>query len=739
MTYPIDLYELLPAVHRREDAGLAHPLEALLDIISTEAGHLQRDIASLWDDFFIETALEWVIPYIADLVGSTPLHPVTGSWRADVAGTISYRRRKGTLVMLEELAAAVTGWAARVVPFFEELEWAQHLDHLRRSPASAAGRLDRVGTVNIGNVDAMDRLGDPFDDVVRSVDIRPFGAGRGRHNIKKIGFFLWRLRSNPLTGVEPVPAAGHPHGYHLSPLGNSAPIFTNDRRQPGVRPTEIDTPGPIRRLALLTDVEAAAAAAQAAAAESAANGGSAAEQAAAAAKAGAASRFYGADTERSLVVAIGNPTGALADQAIPAFRVTVCNLSTWRLPPAGKDVAIDPLLGRMTLAPSAEPGGGEAVRIGYCYGFSGGPGADLGGGPYDREPSTAGRVPPGSVDGTFRRVVASVDPGTGPWSSSVGGAIADWLLMSPPPERAVVEIIDSGTYHEGGLDIPLPRDAALEIRSADRQRPVLDVTGLTVHGAGGGTLRLDGVAVVGSPLRIGDGVTGVTIRHATLVPGRSFDPEGVAKHPSAASITATTGASGCPVTLTNAIVGPIRLPAEGWSLIVSDSIIDSPAGETAIGGTADDHGPTCDLRRVTVLGDVRVRSILYASDVLFLDRVEVQRTQTGCIRFSYVRDTATTPRRYRCQPDLALADTTTAQRAAIRSRLRPRFTSRRYGQPGYGQLAVDAAAEIKTGGALESEMGAFSHALEAQRVANLQIRLDEYLPAGLEPGVIFAT
>ena len=392
MTYPIDLYELMPAVHRREDAGLAYPLEALLGIISTEAGHLQRDIAGLWDDFFIETAAEWAIPYIADLVGSTPLYPVTGSWRADVAGTISYRRRKGTLVMLEELAAAVTGWGARVVPFFEELEWAQHLDHLRRKPATAPGRLDRVGTVNIGNVDAMDRLGGPFDNVVRSVDIRPFGAGRGRHNIKKIGFFLWRLRSNPLIGVEPVPVTGHPHGYHLSPLGNSAPIFTNDRRQRGARPTEIDLPVPIRRLALLLDVEAAAAAGQAAAAESAANGQTAAEQAAAAAAAGAASRYYGPDTERSLVVAVGRSVGILADQAIPASRVTVCNLSTWRLPQAGKDVAIDPLLGRMTLAPSAEPGGGETVRIGYHYGFSGGPGADLGGGPYDREPPTAGRL-----------------------------------------------------------------------------------------------------------------------------------------------------------------------------------------------------------------------------------------------------------------------------------------------------------------------------------------------------------
>jgi hypothetical protein len=142
---------------------------------------------------------------------------------------------------------------------------------------------------------------------------------------------------------------------------------------------------------------------------------------------------------------------------------------------------------------------------------------------------------------------------------------------------------------------------------------------------------------------------------------------------------------------------------------------------------------------VTVLGDVRVRSIGYASDVLFLDRVEVERTQAGCIRFSYVDDGATTPRRYRCQPDLALADASTGARAGILSRIRPRFTSRSYGQPGYGQLVADAAAELKTGAEGETEMGAFNRVLEPQRIANLRIRLDEYLPAGLEPGLIFAT
>jgi hypothetical protein len=706
MTYPIDVYQLLPAVYRREDAGLSHPLEALLGIISTEAGHLQQDIAGLWDDFFVETAEDWVIPYLADLVGSTPLHPVTGSWRTDVAGTISYRRRKGALEMLEELAGDVTGWGARVVPFFEDLGWTQHLDHLRRANPPTGGRVGRVGTVDLGALDALDRLGGPFDDIVKSVDIRPFGEGRGRHNIKKIGFFLWRLRSYPLVGVTARAVQGHEQAYHLSPLGNTAPLFTAHVHGSS-RPSERDLPGPIRRLALHSDLEAAI---------------------------GAESHYYGTAGDRSVVIAVGPVEGAIVDQALPASRVSVCDLSTWRLPPAGKDAAIDPYLGRLTLATA--PASEEIVRVSYCYGFGGAPGAELGGGPYDREPPVS---PARLADETsFVREVTSAGDGSGE-SPSVKGAIADWQLADPRPGRAVIRIVDSATYSEGDLDIVLPLDATLEIRSADTQRPVLDVTRLTVRGSGGGTLVLDGIVVMGEALRIGPGVSQVVIRHATLVPGRSFDSEGLAEHAEAASVLATSDADGCRVALANAIVGPVLLPAEGWSLRAADSIIDSPADETAVGGPDGDHGPTCDLRHVTVLGDVRVRSVAYASDVLFAGSVEAERTQTGCVRFSYVGEAPTAPHRYRCQPDLALADAAPATRATILSRLRPRFTSRDYGRPGYGQLAVDAAAELTSGGEGETEMGAFNQVLEARRIANLQIRLEEYLPAGLEPGLIFAT
>jgi hypothetical protein len=121
MSAPIDLYTLLPEVYRREDARRGFPLKALLAIISEQANVVREDIDRLWDNFFVETADEWVLPYIGDLVGNTPIHNAVGGRRADIAKTIYYRLRKGTLPMLEELVRDVTGWSVHAVAFFDIL------------------------------------------------------------------------------------------------------------------------------------------------------------------------------------------------------------------------------------------------------------------------------------------------------------------------------------------------------------------------------------------------------------------------------------------------------------------------------------------------------------------------------------------------------------------------------------------------------------------------------------------
>ena len=78
-----------------------------------------------------------------------------------------------------------------------------------------------------------------------------------------------------------------------------------------------------------------------------------------------------------------------------------------------------------------------------------------------------------------------------------------------------------------------------------------------------------------------------------------------------------------------------------------------------------------------------------------------------------------------------------ASRAA--ERVRPQFNSVRYGTPTYAQLTATCAPEITRGADDESEMGAFHDLFQPQRAADLRVRLNEYMPADMAAGVIYAS
>ena len=149
-----------------------------------------------------------------------------------------------------------------------------------------------------------------------------------------------------------------------------------------------------------------------------------------------------------------------------------------------------------------------------------------------------------------------------------------------------------------------------------------------------------------------------------------------------------------------------------------------------------------------------MRQIDLATETIFDGHVELQRTQIGCIRFSYVTPLSRAPRRYRCQPDLAerkaIADEearvgpltpaqTQAVRDLVRLRVKPEYTAEAYGLPAYLQLSLRGADEISKGAEDGSEMGVYCHLKQPQREANLRVRIREYLPFGLEYGVICVT
>ena len=717
------LYQLLPVTYRIRDAEQGQPLRALLGIISDELAQVEADITGLYENWFIETSDEWVVPYIGDLLGVRGLNTLQNtafSQRAYVANTLFYRRRKGTATVLETLAGDVTGWPAHVVEFFELLQTTQYLNHLRLFNS----------TPDLRDTNRLNLLDTPFDSLPHTVDVRHINNQRGKHNICNIGVFLWRLQNYPLlNAVARQSEAPHAYGYHFSPLGNPAPLFNLPTPSPLSSPhgawrhggSEGGVPAPIRLLDFHLDLK------------------SYQQDYGVSSNPPENSRYYG--PQRSLqIVRDGAP--------VPPGEVMCKNLGDWARPPAGK-VAVDVTRGRITFATGEEPA--ESLVVSYNYGFS----ADIGGGPYDRRE----RITVVGAQGLAPLPVQEFPVGAGKTYATLADALSDWAGAGKPP--AVIRIYDSLAY-AANLTIDLPANGMLVIDCENEERPTLvNASPLTITCAATtaeetAAFTLGGLLVEGS-LEV-SGKLNLTISDSTLVPGISLDENGYPEQPDQASLLVTgTDVVDMSIDISRCILGPLELPEACRGLAIRDSIVDAPLAQdadeparAAVAAAADgaDPGPVLTLERVTVFGEVHVKQIDLASEVIFVHPVTADRRQAGCVRFSYIAEGSQTPRRYHCQPDLAIAarekelDVTSLpadEYQKVVMRMRPQFSSQRYGQPAYAQLSIPCADEIKTGAEDGSEMGAFCMLQQPQRLANLQVALDEYLRFGLEAGIFFVT
>src|SRR5689334_6039450 len=127
--YQAKLWRLLPAIYRAMDGpdDAPGPLRSLVDRIGAESATVRRSIDRLWENQSIETCDDWVVPYIGDLLATRLVSCLDArAQRLDVAKTIYYRRRSGTLGVLEELAADIAGRDARAVEFFRRLARTRH-------------------------------------------------------------------------------------------------------------------------------------------------------------------------------------------------------------------------------------------------------------------------------------------------------------------------------------------------------------------------------------------------------------------------------------------------------------------------------------------------------------------------------------------------------------------------------------------------------------------------------------
>jgi hypothetical protein len=716
MTTPrTDLAALLPSVYLVRDAESGGPLEALLKVIAEQVDIVRDDIEDLYDDWFIETCRDWVVPYIGELIGyQAGAQAVVGGevgsreWllrsrmlvpRRDVARSIAHRRHKGTLALLEQLGTDAADWPTRAVEQYTRVLVTQHPNHFRP---------DRGRLVDLRNRDALDRLDRAFDEVSHLAAPGRIGSHRTRRrpNIPNVALFAWRLQAISHTRAPARNIDRAKNRFTFDILGVRQPLVTRPAPEPD--PSHIagerNVPAFIRRLAL--DIDTA--------------------------------DLYGQG--RSLLVyrAATGKADPPELEAIPVDSVVAADLTDWQYRPRRGQVLIDPVLGRIAFHPREALGRG--VWVTYHHAAP----AAIGGGEYLRPLSPVTEP---------RRFAVGRDEK----HRTIGDAYRAWQKARANPATydkvrdAVIEITDNEEYVEAER-ITLHHGDRLEIRAAQGRSPLVRLLDLhanrsdsweiegagadpAVHGAAkkaavlaandakpnaaapdhgdtgtqdgtaerpapgrsgtqDGTARgavgpigpcgpepadcdcppsihrlapddppelvFDGLTIAGRSVRISGEVGRVHIRHSTLVPGWWLDGECAPESEEEPSLEVDDLCGA--VVIQHSILGTIlvgrdEVRTEPMPLTIEDSVLDATRPDLAALAAQDGRHAHANLtiRRTTVFGRTRVHRMDLGEDSIFADHLSVRRRQVGCVRFSYVPPKARTPRRHACQPDLALA------------------------------------------------------------------------------------
>lgn len=715
------LYHLLPSIYRLRDQAQGEPLRALMNALESELRVVEEDIDALYDNWFIETCDEWAISYLASHVGAgspDETGQLVPGQRRQVANTIGYRRRKGLTAVLEHVLTDVTGWPVRCIEYDQLLASMQHLANVM----SARGCL-----VNLRQPDELATLNGPFETTAHTIDVRnrentrassadvPGRARPGTYRPGNLGIFAWRLQSYPLkiVSARAITHAGEhrlaPGCFTFDPLGRDMSLFNQPQAietltQP-VAP--VNLPVPLSRQSLVADLENYRMHRHSQVEEALFEEENPLHN----------SLYYGPD--RALCVLLdGAPL--LPDAIISA------DLSHWQLPPASSwspesRVAIDVALGRLRFLNPPSLLEKTTVAVNYCYGFS----ADLGGGPYARfAPAPVGEryrinVLQGGRVATLRQALNMWEEYCRTWEKQHQDAASG---QGDRP-RGTVHIVDNGRYTEGELRIHLPKTSDLVIEATDGMRPIIEGDIGIFSENGSAHLRLDGLLINGN-VRI-DSDLNLEVEHCTLM------PHGLETKPDASAVQ---------IVIEHSIVGAIHLHNRQGELTIRDSILDHAPGFAIAALHPDgEHRPVVSLERVTIFGRVQARELRLALNVLFTAPVFIQERQQGLVSFSYVPAHSQTPRREHCLPPSVDYPEQPARTQHPLESVEPQFTSTRYGDAAYAQLAAQCSPQIRRGSDNGSEMGVFNSLRQAQRQDNIAQALDEYLPFGLAAGIFYQT
>lgn len=746
-----ELFALLPRHVLARDLpanGGTGLLRALLEAIAAEATVLEEDVRGLYDDWFVETARDWALPYLADLLGIEDLPPGRGR-RAVVANTVDYRRGKGTVAVAEAVARDVVGAPARAVEHHRLLAVTAHVNHVRTDrPAVAPIR----GTTELAGPAVSQGALDPL---MHTAEVRRAPSGRGRYGIGNLWVYSFGTTVQALRSAEATPGPGYPDGaggtlgpglWWVHPLAVPTPLFAAPAAEDRIDQLagEAELPVPLRPRRLLTLLVAAR-------------------------RDPAAAGQLPVSVELVLPLPGAPPEPPPADPSAdpPAPRVTlgperilVCSLEDLPADPAGWYAFVDTVSGHVglfldgTAVAPVDPGAPEHVLVGHALG--GRPGVGAGG--HDRTELHEHLVldttlyPRATEPPIAQYPVLSGAGGTGAGDGGDGGAtgpadfLADFLADSladaladaegdwaGQPGTVVVSLGDSGTWSGPGagsgagaataaqVEIPdasrlvlvaahygprrLPDGSMLPpapgLYAPDGLRPVVRGD-LEVTGGAGAAVLLDGITLVGDLVVRAEGMAEVTLSQCTVT--------GAVRVLGAGAV----GATALTLRLARSMVGSVDAAGTVPSVVVRDSILSPEVGavplDPAAAETLAAPGAHLDVIGSTVRGDVTVRT-LAGTDLLVDGTVHVLHRQVHCLRHSRVGPASRTPRRYRPVE----AD--------------PAFASVRIGEPDF--LVVDAPA-LATGSETGSEVGVDAHLRRPELLAAARRIVTTYLPAGVD-------
>jgi hypothetical protein len=730
------LFDLMPALYRLKDAALNFlsptdlaelqtlqntkppltaaqelrltqlsrgPLQSLLMLIEEQFAVMAEDVEQLYDDQFIETCAPWVIPYIGDLIGYQEVNNVAAavaSPRAEVANTISMRRRKGTVLVLEQLVRDATSWGAHAVEYFKLSATTQYMKHIRPHNHYSP---NLRGWQTAGYIDTA------FDSTAHTIDTHRIAAERGRYNIQNVGIFLWSLTPYSLTQAPLTAVDGSGQFFRFSPLDADMHLFNNPVSQGSeitAAAKPVNVPARLTRRVLCQDIQS-----------------------------GVGAAYYGEG--KSLALYFNNIL-------LNPYQIQVCNLSgadgSWaNVPSAGSpySVAVDPELGRIALAVPLNPApvagsSTQQLRASFHYGFN----CNMGGGEYSRSDNFT--VPAENPTLPFP------DTASTPRYTTLQEALTFAATNLDGTGQIAVEIADSGIYSlpaSPALQVSVPAGATIELRGADGRRPTLILGGeISVTGGAHGIFSLNGLLIAYSPpsgakvpaalLHVPSGGTNalnqLALTDCTIVPGWALTSSGAPQSTYAGLPTVLAESANLQLVVMNSILGGLWVDPES-SASLSGSIVDacSPAGVAYANTDGKSGGGSLTMQCCTVVGNIHSTLFAMVSDsIIWATSAVADRKQQGCVRFTYLPPEAVVPRQFEC-----------IQQATGVSQ--PLFYSLRYGDPGYCKLWPSTDDSIREGAENGGEMGAFNVVLAAQREADLRARLQEYLPAGLQFGIFY--